>query len=82
MSGSPWRTAWRRRSPSITTLEHRGDKANSWGQIGDSSAGALTSPPPWKSAPGTKSLWLTTTNAGNNGEGEAGSDNVFQIGLR
>ena len=32
--------------------------------------------------PGTKSLWLTTTNADNNGDGEAGSDKVFQIDLR
>ncbi|WP_326622855.1 PQQ-dependent sugar dehydrogenase [Streptomyces decoyicus] len=31
--------------------------------------------------PGTKSLWLTTTNADNNGDGEAGSDKVFQIDL-
>ncbi|MER0477713.1 PQQ-dependent sugar dehydrogenase [Streptomyces sp. Edi2] len=35
-----------------------------------------------ESVPGTQSLWLTTTNADNNGNGEAGSDKVFQIDLR
>lgn len=35
-----------------------------------------------ESVPGTKSLWLTTTNADNSGDGEAGSDKVFQIDLR
>lgn len=34
-----------------------------------------------ESVPGTKSLWLTTTNADNSGEGEPGSDRVFQIDL-
>ncbi|MFE0186467.1 PQQ-dependent sugar dehydrogenase [Streptomyces sp. NPDC058989] len=35
-----------------------------------------------ESVPGTKSLWLTTTNADNNGDGGPGSDKVFQIDLK
>ncbi|MGP8304389.1 PQQ-dependent sugar dehydrogenase [Streptomyces inhibens] len=34
-----------------------------------------------ESVPGKKSLWLTTTNADNNGDGGPGSDKVFQIDL-
>ncbi|MEU9125365.1 PQQ-dependent sugar dehydrogenase [Streptomyces sp. NPDC048506] len=35
-----------------------------------------------ESVPGTKSLWLTTTNADNSGDGGPGSDKVFRIDLR
>lgn len=35
-----------------------------------------------ESVPGKKSLWLTTTNADNNGDGGPGSDKVFQIDLK
>ncbi|MFJ9855631.1 PQQ-dependent sugar dehydrogenase [Streptomyces sp. NPDC101150] len=35
-----------------------------------------------ESVPGRNSLWLTTTNADNNGGGGAGSDKVFQIDLK
>ncbi|WP_405738405.1 PQQ-dependent sugar dehydrogenase [Streptomyces sp. NBC_01525] len=35
-----------------------------------------------EAVPGTKALWLTTTNADNNGDGGAGSDKVFRIDLK
>lgn len=35
-----------------------------------------------ESVPGKNSLWLTTTNADNNGDGGPGSDKVFQIDLK
>ncbi|UQA91495.1 hypothetical protein [Streptomyces halobius] len=35
-----------------------------------------------ESVPGKNSLWLTTTNADNNGDGGPGSDKVFHIDLK